>query len=203
MVRLIKGLVKWTAIVLIGIFIIGLVLTRQPVIDSMTNRFMKNEATLVDQIHLRSLYGAMLVYGYFVYPEASKTLFKVLFLHQSNMTVNSEFFYNHRDIKKALALGKTKIMYGASASWKRNNTEYYYPKKIEYRIFYAFNPLYLNSKTSKAWFTPYQFTTDWNVETPLKVGWLVDFRLKDALMHKVTPIQGGTVSFDYNPNFNI
>jgi len=200
--KTIKKIFKWTIIVLTMVFLTGVYWTRQPVIDSMSNRFINGNPTIVDHVHLRSLYAAMIGYGYFAFPEASIGLYKIMLMGQKDADVSSEFFYNHPDVKEALRRGKYKIMYGASSKWKKAHPEYYYPKEIEYRLFYAFNPLYLNPKTSTAYFAPYQASTDWNVETPLKMGWLIDFRLKDALMHKVAPNQGGTVYFKYNPQFN-
>lgn len=175
---------KGAVIAAVGGVLLLTVITRQSLIDDMTQRFFAGKPTLIDQLHLRTLYGSMLVYGYFTYPEATETLYKVLFRTREDLRLDSDFFYNHHDIKEALRLGKTKIMYGASAQWKREHEEYYYPEKIELRLFYAFNPIYLDTENHKAWFAPYQFSTNRSIHTDLDLpGTFFDFRLQDALMH--------------------
>lgn len=94
-----------------------------------------------DKLFLRTFYEGCYWYGRFLYPEGAACVRRVLQNNGETLYLESDYIVHHPDVKECLRRGKTGIIYGATAKTKREHPEYYYPKRIDFRIMYAFNPL--------------------------------------------------------------
>jgi hypothetical protein len=84
----------------------------QETIDAITERFDNNALTKYDKRTMRRIYGNMLFFGGFVYPEASKILQHYIFGDGKDLELVSNYFFESDTIKNALDNNRNSTLIG-------------------------------------------------------------------------------------------